>query len=220
MAVKLGARWDDPALDDRIRRAHARGLIDYVEINYPVPYGTDVAALGVPILTHTSSNPTCSVHGVDPSVARMVRDAAVAADSPWIGEHLTWLGSAESGSLGYQINPLFTRDFKDVAAANIGRLRAFYGRELAIELGPVYVDATDYDSEMHFLGEVARAVDATSFSTSPTGRSPIATSAGPATTGSTRSTASASSSFTSPACAKARTVSGTIRTATCPTTTC
>lgn len=161
MTVMLGARWDDPALDDRIRRAHARGLIDYVEINYPVPYGTDVAALGVPILAHTSSNPTCSVHDVDPSVARMVRDAAVAADSPWIGEHLTWLGSAESGSLGYQINPLFTRDFKDVAAANIGRLRAFYGRELAIELGPVYVDATDYDSEMHFLGEVARAADAT-----------------------------------------------------------
>ncbi len=159
MAVKLGARWDDPALDDRIKQAHARGLIDYTEVNYPVPYGVDVLALGVPILAHTSSNPTCSVHGVSRSVAKLVRDAAAAAQSPWIGEHLTWLGSAESGSLGYQINPLFTRDFKDVAVANLGRLRAYYGRELAIELSPIYVAATDYDSEMHFLGDVARAAD-------------------------------------------------------------
>ena len=161
MAVMLGARWDDPAQDDRIRQAHTRGLIDYAEVNYPVPYGVDVLALGVPLLAHTSSNPLCSVHGVNPSVARLVRDAAAAADSPWIGDHLTWLGSAGSGSLGYQINPLFTRGFKDVAVANIGRLRAYYGRELAIELSPIYLGATDYDSEMHFIGEVARAADAT-----------------------------------------------------------
>ena len=161
MAVKLGARWDDPALDDRIREAHGRGLIDYMEVNYPVAWGVDVLALGVPILSHTSSNPTCSVHGISRAVARQVRDASAAAESPWIGEHLTWLGSAASGSLGYQINPLFTRDFKDIAVANIRRLRDYYGRELAIELGPVYVDATEFDSEMHFLGEVARAADAT-----------------------------------------------------------
>ena len=161
MAVKLGARWDEPAHDDRVREARRRGLIDYTEVNYPVPYGTDVLALGMPILAHTSSNPTCSVHGVNPSVAKLVRDAAAAAESPWIGEHLTWLGSAESGSLGYQINPLFTREFKDVAVANIKRLRDFYGRAVAIELGPVYVEATDYDSEMHFMGEVARAADTT-----------------------------------------------------------
>lgn len=161
MAVMLGARWDDPVQDDRMARARDEGLIDFIEVNYPIPYDSRPDALGIPILAHTSSNPTCSVHGVNPAMAKYVKDGADRAESPWIGEHLTWLGAAETGSLGYQINPLFTRDFRDVAVENVRRLRAYYDRNIALELSPIYVDATDYDSEMHFLGDVADAADTT-----------------------------------------------------------
>ena len=159
MPVELGARWDDLAQNDRIATARDRGLIDYIEVNYPIPFAADPYGLGLPILAHTSSNPTCSVHGVNPSVARFVKEGADRSNSPWIGEHLTWLGAAETGSLGYQINPLFTKDFRDVAADNVRRLRSYYDRDVALELGPIYVDATAYESEMHFLADVATAAD-------------------------------------------------------------
>ena len=159
MAVMLGARWDDPSQNARFAEARRRGLLDYAEVNYPIPWKADPAALGLPVLAHTSSNPTCSVHGINPDVAELVRDGARAADSPWIGEHLTWLGSADTGSLGYQINPLFTEDFCEIAAENIAALKQFYGRPVALELGPVYTGATKYESEMHFLADVAIAAD-------------------------------------------------------------
>ena len=159
MSVMLGARWDDPIQNERIAKAGDRGLIDYTEVNYPIPFDSDPQALGLPILAHSSSNPTCSVHGVNPSVAKFVRDGAKASDSPWVGEHLTWLGSAATGSLGYQINPLFTRDFAAVAASNVRALRDYYGRQIALELSPIYVAATDLESEMHFLADVAEASD-------------------------------------------------------------
>lgn len=159
MSVMLGARWDDPVQNDRLARARDEGLIDYIEVNYPIPYGSEPHTLDIPVLAHTSSNPTCSVHGVNPVVAKYVKEGAERAESPWIGEHLTWLGAAETGSLGYQINPLFTADFRDVAVENIRRLKAYYDRDIALELSPIYVDATDYDSEMHFLGDVAAEAD-------------------------------------------------------------
>lgn len=157
MPVKLGARWDDPIQNDRIARARDEGLLDYIEVNYPIPLASDPNALDLPVLAHTSSNPTCSIHGINPSVARLVKKGADRSESPWIGEHLTWLGSSATGSLGYQINPLFTRDFLDVAVENIARLKRYYGREVALELSPIYVAATDYESEMHFLDDVAAA---------------------------------------------------------------
>lgn len=160
MPLRLGARWDDPAQDERISRAKTAGDIDYIEVNWPIPYGATPDRLGLPIIAHTSSNATCSVHGVNPSVAAFVRDGAAAAESPWVGEHLTWLGSASTGSLGYQINPLFTEDFKDVAVANVRRLAAYYGRKVALELGPIYLPTTGLESELHFLGAVAREADA------------------------------------------------------------
>ncbi len=159
MAAMLGARWDDPAQDMRFAEAKRRGLLDYAEVNYPIPWQSNPSSLGLPILAHTSSNPTCSVHGINPDVAELVRDGAAAANSPWIGEHLTWLGSADAGSLGYQINPLFTPDFGELAAENIIALKTFYGRPIALELGPVYTGATKYESEMHFLADVAIAAD-------------------------------------------------------------
>jgi len=155
MAVMLGARWDEPGQNERFARAKRSDLIDYAEVNYPVPWKADPADLDIPIVAHTSSNPTCSAMGVNLEVAKMVRDGAERADSPWIGEHLTWLGSAPSGSLGYQINPLFTAEFRDIAVRNVSRLKEFYARPLALELSPIYIGATSYESEMHFLADVA-----------------------------------------------------------------
>lgn len=160
MSVMLGARWDEPDQNDRFAEAKRRGLIDYAEVNFPIPFQTDPAALGLPVIAHTSSNPTCSALGINAAVADLVRKGATNADSPWIGEHLTWLGSAPSGSLGYQINPLFTGEFRDIATRNVTRLRDYYARPVALELGPIYTAPTGYESEMHFLADIADAADA------------------------------------------------------------
>ena len=157
--VRIGARWDDPAQNKRILAAYESGLIDYMEVNYPIPFGSAPGDLGIPVLAHTSSNPTCSAAGISLDMARQIKVGADAAESPWIGEHLSWLGTAASGSLGYQINPLFTEDFKQITVLNIQRPRAFYARPVALELGPIYMGATGYPSEMHFLGAVARDAD-------------------------------------------------------------
>ncbi|MEE8445815.1 MAG: DUF692 family multinuclear iron-containing protein [Alphaproteobacteria bacterium] len=159
MAVRIGARWDDPVQNDRVRRAYDTGAIDYIEVNYPVPYNSAPHEFGIPVLAHTSSNPTCSAQGINRNIARLVRDGANATDSPWIGEHLSWLGTAQTGSLGYQINPLFTEEFAQIAALNVTRLRDFYERPVALELGPIYTGATGFESEMHFLGRVSEAAD-------------------------------------------------------------
>lgn len=159
MSVMLGARWDEPDQNGRFAEAKRRGLIDYAEVNFPIPFDADPGALDVPVIAHTSSNPTCSAHGINRTVAELVRTGASNANSPWIGEHLTWLGSASSGSLGYQINPLFTAEFRDIAARNIGKLKEFYDRPIALELSPIYTAPTGYESEMHFLADVAEMTD-------------------------------------------------------------
>lgn len=159
MAVKIGARWDDPSQDERATEAYRQGLINYIEVNYPIPYGADPGALGIPILAHTSSNPTCSADGVNLNIAKRVKEGADAAESPWIGEHLSWLGTAPTGSLGYQINPLFTDEFEQLTVLNVRRLRDYYARPVALELGPIYIESTGYPSEMHFLGAVADDAD-------------------------------------------------------------
>lgn len=159
MGVRIGARWDDPAQDSRISDAHRRGLIDYMEVNYPIPFGADPDSLGIPILAHTSSNPTCSAEGINLNIARRVKEGADSAKSPWIGEHLSWLGTAPTGSLGYQINPLFTEEFERLTVLNVMRLRDYYQRPIALELGPIYIDSTGYPSEMHFLAAVANDAD-------------------------------------------------------------
>ena len=152
--VMLGARWEDPSQDVRIVKARKAGLIDYVEVNYPVAFGWDPASLDMPILVHTSSNPICSIHGVSPRIAQMIKEGADTCASPWIGEHLTWLGSENSGSLGYQINPLFTGEFKDVAVSNVQSLTEFYGRPIALELGPLYLAATEYESGSQIILDI------------------------------------------------------------------
>ena len=159
MSPMLGARWDEPGQNARFQKALERELVDYAEVNSPIPWQTDPSETGLPVIAHTSSNPTCSAHGIDSTIAELVREGARASNSPWIGEHLSWLGSASSGSLGYQINPLFTRDFHAIAVENILKLKDFYDLPLALELSPIYTEATGYESEMHFLGDVAVAAD-------------------------------------------------------------
>ena len=159
VGVRIGARWDDPAQNERIARAYKRGQIDYIEVNYPIPFGAEPSALGIPILAHTSSNPTCSAEGVNLNIARRIKEGADASNSPWIGEHLSWLGTAPTGSLGYQINPLFTEEFEQIAVLNVIHLRDYYERAIALELGPIYISSTQYPSEMHFLGAVAKDAD-------------------------------------------------------------
>lgn len=153
--IRLGARWDDSMQNGRFLAAKAEGLLDYVEVNFPVSPSENPADLGLPILAHTSNNPLCSVHGIDNAIASRVKAGADQADSPWIGEHLAWLGFAKTGALGYVINPPFCRDFAEVACANIESLKRYYGRPIALELGPVYNYAGDYSSELHFLSQVA-----------------------------------------------------------------
>lgn len=159
MVAMLGARWDIPDQNGRFTEAKRRGLIDYAEVNYPTPWQADPLLLDLPVIAHTSSNPTCSALGINRAVADLVRNGAEKTASPWIGEHLTWLGCASSGSLGYQINPLFTEQFRDVAVHNVTKLRAYYARPIALELGPIYSGPTAYRSEMHFLADVAELTD-------------------------------------------------------------
>lgn len=159
LEIKIGARWDDPVQNRRVVSASERGLIDYIEVNYPIPFDAAPGGLGVPVLAHTSINPTCSADGISLNIARQIKEGADAANSPWIGEHLSWLGTAPTGSLGYQINPLFTEEFKDITVLNVRRLRDYYARPVALELGPIYINATGYESEMHFLGAVAQDAD-------------------------------------------------------------
>jgi uncharacterized protein (UPF0276 family) len=159
MSLMLGARWDHASQVERFKAAAAAGLIDYAEVNYPIDIGADPFALGLRVLAHTSYNPTCSALGVPQAVARRVKEGADRSGSPWIGEHLSVLAEAGLGSLGYQINPLFTPEVRDIAIENVTALKAYYGRPVALELGPAYVGATAYQSEMHFQVDVAKATD-------------------------------------------------------------
>ena len=89
-----------------------------------------------------------------------MRDGVQSSDYPWVGEHLAWLNLEPSGSLGYVVSPFFLKDYVKVAVDNIHFLQDYYGSKIALELGPVYGHSGEFESEMHFLGEVAEAADA------------------------------------------------------------
>ena len=110
---------------------------------------------------HANSNALSSPQGVDMAVAATVRDAALATNSPWVGEQLSLLSPGGTAALGYPINPLFTEEFAAISVMNAGQLTSFYRRPIALKLGPLYTHPQgDYRSEMHFLGEVALAANA------------------------------------------------------------
>lgn len=159
--IMVGARWEDASQNRRFSCARALGLLDYAAVHYPVSPVHDPAATGLRILAHAGSSALCSAHGVDMEIAVKVRDGALAARSPWVGEHLALLNPAGTGALGDGINPLFTEEFVAVSVANARHLAHFYQRPIALKLGPLYTPPNgDYRSEMHFLAEIALAANA------------------------------------------------------------
>jgi uncharacterized protein (UPF0276 family) len=154
--LHVGARWDDTKQTVRFQAARSRGLIKYAEVNFPISPLDNIQDIQIPILAHTSENPLCSSHGLNYSLAEMVRQGAIASNSPWVGEHVSFSGSDEIGALGYVINPLFIADFAATAVANIRQLSAYYEKPLALELGPLYTPPSgDFRSELDFLNYVA-----------------------------------------------------------------
>lgn len=158
--IQIGARWDIKSQNARFEQARARGLLDYAEVNCPVPPDADVSRLGLPVFAHTSNNPVASVDGVPVGIAERVKAVADASDSPWIGEHLAWLSPEPSGALGYVFTPLLTEEFVEQAAYNVRCLRGYYGRPVALELAPVYCEDPLGSCELRFLDQVARRADA------------------------------------------------------------
>lgn len=151
----IGARRDDPTQTARLVRAAESGLIDYVEANYPIGKHEQPQVGALPVFVHCPANPTASVHGVNRHLARQVRDAAERYDSPWIGEHLCWLGPEPEGRVGYIVNAIRDRDVAAVAVENVSELQRYYGRSIALELGPHYDHLGDYPSELHFVNDIA-----------------------------------------------------------------
>lgn len=157
--VGLGARWDDQRQDERMLKARDAGLLEYIEVNFPISAAEDPFCLELPVLAHTSNNPVASALGLDPDIVEAVRLGAESADSPWVGEHLAWLSEEQRGALGYVLNPIMLPEFVEHAITNVDTLRRIYGRPVALELGPAYGVYGVFESEMHFLGEVARRAD-------------------------------------------------------------
>lgn len=159
--LRLGARWDGNVQTPDFLRAKARGLIDYVELNFPLADSEAPWILGLPILSHTANNALASAFGVCMDHAGLVNEQLVKTDSPWTGEHLAILGETTGGALGYVINPPLTQEFFQVACRNITSLQRLYCRPIALELGPFYTVLTDgsFRNEYHFLSEVARATN-------------------------------------------------------------
>ena len=157
--IKIGVRWDDENQNDRINAAARLGLIDYIEVNYPVTPGQKPEALGLPIYAHSSVNPLASPDPLNPKITALVAEAARRFDSPWVGEHLSWLGPEQQGRVGYIVNPVLINEVHAVAVANAVALKTIYNRPLALELGPLYSRTGTYPSEFHFLASVAETAD-------------------------------------------------------------
>ncbi len=158
--VSIGARWDGGGQNARLRQAFDTGLIDFVEANYPVGSGPDCdPSMGIPVYVHSPANSVASPTGLNRHICEQVKAAATRFDSPWIGEHLCATGPEAQSRLGYIVNPILDPRLADVAVENARALQRYYGRPLALELGPQYQRVGEMPSEMHFLGDVARRAD-------------------------------------------------------------
>ena len=153
--VLLGARWDEPRQNQRIVAAHAAGLLDYAEVNYPVMPGAEPSLGSMPIFVHCPVNPLASPHGYNRKLAELIRREGERHNSPWIGEHLCWAGEGDEGRLGYIVTPPVADATVQIAIENVTELQSYYGRPVALELAPIYNLAGELSSEMEFLGKVA-----------------------------------------------------------------
>ncbi len=157
---RIGARWDDISENPRFFIAKDLNLIEFVEVNFPINSADKPELVGLPIYAHTAVNPLCSALGVGSDVAEVVKAGADAADSPWIGEHVSMMGFSATGQLGYVISPLFVQEFADVSIRNAIKLQKYYGRPIALELAPLYSQPKgDFRSELDFLAHIATQAD-------------------------------------------------------------
>ncbi len=157
--IRIGYRWDDNSQNPRVIEGKNKNLIDYIEVNYPVSPLDDLKKLNIPILAHTSHNALCSAAGLNYSISGQVKENADLFNSPWIGEHLSFVGYEKEGALGYVINPIFSYEFMEVTVANISCLKKLYQRPIAVELAPLYYYKGDFKNELDFTSEVARRSD-------------------------------------------------------------
>jgi uncharacterized protein (UPF0276 family) len=153
MKTKLGIRWDDEAQNNRILKA--KGMIDFIEVNYPIATYENPANCELPVYAHSAYNGLCSAYGINESLAQLIKAEADKYDSPWIGEHLAWLSSEAQGALGYVFNPIYDSGFFEITQQNIKRIKEIYQRPIALELGPQYqlynLEQSLFKDEVDFL---------------------------------------------------------------------
>lgn len=159
MEAKLGVRWDDESQNPRLIKAKEQNLIDFIEVNYPIAAKENPLEVNLPIYAHSAYNGLCSAYGINEDLAQIIKDEANKYDSPWIGEHLAWLGSQQEGALGYVFNTIYDQEFFDITIKNVERIKQIYQRPVALELGPQYQLTGDiggvFDDEIDFLIKVA-----------------------------------------------------------------
>jgi uncharacterized protein (UPF0276 family) len=159
MGIKIGVRWDDEKQNRRFIEAKKLGLIDFIEVNYPLATNERPMDVGLPIYAHSANNALCSAYGLNESLVEIIKNEAIKYNSPWIGEHLAWLGINEKGALGYVFNPIYNEEFFNITIANIEKLKKQYNRPIALELGPQYVLKGDFKDEIDFLISAAQSTN-------------------------------------------------------------
>lgn len=138
MKPKIGVRWDDEAQNQRFIEAKDLGLLQYIEVNYPVAARETPTHIGLPLYAHSAYNGLCSAFGLNMPLVNLIKSEAEKYESPWIGEHLSWISPSSSGGLGYVFNSVYNDEFIELTVNNIEKLKSIYKRPIALELGPQY----------------------------------------------------------------------------------
>lgn len=153
--IQIGMRWDTEQQNERANSAFKNNQLDYIEVNYPIAAFENPCDRKIPIYAHSSFQPLASVCGINRELAEQVKKEIIKTKTPWVGEHLSWLGFENGVSLGYVFNPIYTKDFLHVCLENIKELQDYYECPIALEMGPHYNLIGDYQSEIDFILEVA-----------------------------------------------------------------
>jgi uncharacterized protein (UPF0276 family) len=153
--INIGVRWDTEEQNKRFDLAFQKGLIDYIEVNYPIAAFENPCDRKIPIYAHSSFQPLASACGINRHLAEQIKLEIIKTNTPWVGEHLSWLGFEKEVSLGYVFNPIYTKDFLNVCLENIKELQGYYECPIALEMGPHYNLFGEYQSEIDFILEVA-----------------------------------------------------------------
>lgn len=153
--INVGVRWDSEKQNKRFESVFQNNLIDYIEVNYPIAAFENPCDRTIPIYAHSAFQPLASSYGINQSLALQIKNEIIKTKTPWVGEHLSWLGFENDVSLGYVLNPIYTKDFLNVCLENIKELNDYYECPIALEMGPHYNLFGEYQSEIDFILEVA-----------------------------------------------------------------